>query len=216
MPRPIGIFGGTFDPIHHGHLRAALEVAEALALATVRFVPCGVPPHRAAPHAPAGERRSLIVEAIADEARFALDARELERTGPSYTVDTLRELRAELGARQPLVLLVGADACAGLERWHRWRELFELAHLARLARPGAAAVPPGALAAELDRRRTSDAARFATAPAGAVWEQALTALDISSSELRARLARGASVRYLVPDRIIGSLSSGSYRPVREA
>ena len=190
-----------FDPIHLGHLRPALETCDALDLREVRFVPCGAPPHRVVPRAPAAFRRRLVAAALAGEARFVLDARELDRPGPHYTVDTLASLRAELGPKLGIVLLLGADAFAELDRWHRWRELFELAHLAVLLRPGAELPGSGPVAALLDERRTLDPAALAAQPAGAVWVQPVTPLPISSSALRADLARGANVRYLVPDAV---------------
>jgi nicotinate-nucleotide adenylyltransferase len=213
--QPVGVLGGSFDPVHVGHLRAALDACEALSLAEVRLVPSATPPHRPPPRAPAAERCALLAAAIAGEPRLVVDDRELRRAGPSYTFDTLAELRAELGARRPLVLLLGADAFAGLATWHRWRELFGLAHLAHLARPGAAA-PVGELAAEVAARRVADPAALAAAPGGAVIALAGTALEVSSSDLRARLARGASVRYLVPDGIVPMLRGGSYQPREEA
>jgi nicotinate-nucleotide adenylyltransferase len=197
--RPIGVFGGMFDPIHLGHLRPALETCDALDLREVRFVPCGAPPHRAAPRGSAALRRRLVAAALAAEPRFVLDGRELDRPGPHYMVDTLASLRAELGARLGLVLLLGSDAFATLDRWHRWRDLFELAHLAVLLRPGAALPESGPVGAALDERRTLDPAALAAQPAGAIWIQPVTPLPISSSALRADLARGASVRYLVPE-----------------
>lgn len=210
--RPIGVLGGMFDPIHLGHLRPALEVAEALDLEVVRLVPCGQPPHRAAPVGAPALRRRLCEAAIADEPRFALDPRELERPGPHYTFDTLAALRAELGPDRPLVLLLGADAFAGLDRWHRWQELVALAHLAVMRRPGHALPASGAVAALVAERRADAAAALAARPAGAVWVQEVTRLEVSSTEVRARLARGASARWLVPDAVWEILrSSGAYR-----
>jgi len=197
--RPIGVFGGMFDPIHLGHLRPALEVAEALDLEVVRLVPCGEPPHRAAPVASRALRRRLIEAAIAGEPRFVLDARELERPGPHYTIDTLAGIRAESGPGSPLVLLLGADAFAGLDRWHRWRELLALCHIAVMRRPGHALPSTGEVAALVASAVRADPAAFRESPAGAVWVQEVTRLEVSSTELRARLARGASGRWLVPD-----------------
>ena len=207
--RPIGVFGGMFDPIHLGHLRPVLETADALGLAEVRVVPCGTPPHRSVPHAPAALRRRLVEAALRGEPRFVLDARELERPGPHYTVDTLTALRSELGLQQPLVLLLGADAFATLDRWHRWRELLDLAHLAVLLRPAATLPEAGPVANLLRERRAPHAAALAAQPAGSIWLQPVTPLPISSSALRAMLARGASVRYLVPDSVWELLRSAS-------
>ena len=117
---PLGILGGTFDPIHYRHLRLAEELADALKLAEVRLIPGGTPPHRAAPATAATHRLAMAALAIVGNARFAVDAREVRRSGPGYTYDTLAELRAEEGAQRPLVLLLGADAFLELATWHRW------------------------------------------------------------------------------------------------
>ena len=136
--KPIAILGGTFDPVHLGHLRVAWEAAEALD-AQVRLMPAHLPPHRPAPVANAQQRVRMLQAALAGQDRLVLDTRELQREGPSYTVDTLRELRAESAASQPLILLLGSDAFAGLPTWHEWRVLFDLAHIGVLSRPGVAA-----------------------------------------------------------------------------
>ena len=141
--RPLGVFGGTFDPVHLGHLSVAWEAAELLD-AEVRLIPTNVPPHRPPPMASADERVAMLRVALRGQDRLTLDTRELERSGPSYTVDTLAELRAELGQRA-LVLLVGADMFAQLPAWDRWHELFDLAHVGVLSRPGVGAQPVDAL-----------------------------------------------------------------------
>ena len=133
----IGIFGGTFDPIHFGHLRLAEEMAEAIGLERVLLIPAGQPPHRGAPRTEAAHRLEMVRRAIAGNPRFAADAREVTSPRPSYTVDTLTGLRAELNQEQPLWLLLGADAFLELPTWHEWRQLFELANIAVAARPGA-------------------------------------------------------------------------------
>ncbi len=200
MTRLLALFGGTFDPVHLGHLRAAWEAAEALD-AEVRLMPANVPPHRPQPVASAAERVALLERALAGQDRLGLDPRELARSGPSYSVDTLHELRAEIGTRRPLALLVGADAFAGLVTWHRWRELFVLAHLVVLTRPGAARRLPDELEAEVAPRRCSEAAALRAAPAGRVFDLAITALDISATAVRALLAAGREPRYLLPDAV---------------
>lgn len=131
----IGVLGGTFDPIHCGHLRAGLEVVEALGLQALHLVPCHVPPHRPAPVATADQRLAMAARALLGVPRFVLDERELKRSGPSYTVTTLAELRAEVGPDMPLVLLVGLDAVAGFKNWHQWEKIHSLAHLVVLTRP---------------------------------------------------------------------------------
>ncbi len=196
MMRPLAIFGGTFDPVHLGHLSVAWEAAELLD-AEVRLMPASVPPHRPAPIANARQRVAMLRAALQKQSRLSLDTRELERGGPSYTIDTLAELRAEQGDR-PLVLLIGADAYAGLPAWHRWRELFEVAHIGVLSRPGVEALPSAGLRAETAARRVEDAAALRLSPAGKVIELAVTPLEISATRIRELLAAGRDPRYLLP------------------
>jgi nicotinate-nucleotide adenylyltransferase len=195
----IGILGGTFDPIHLGHMRLAEEVADALGLTQVRFVLAGRPPHRTAPRTGAAHRVAMTRLALAGNARFVLDDRETRRAGLSYTVDTLSEIRAEAGAATPLVLMLGADAFAKFDNWRRWRDILDLAHVAVAHRPGAdLSNISEALRTEWQTRRTSQ--RKLAHAAGAMFEVAVTALDISATHLRAMLADGRSARYLVaPD-----------------
>ncbi len=196
MTRPLAIFGGTFDPVHLGHLSVAWEASELLD-ADVHLMPASVPPHRPAPIANAAQRVAMLRAALQEQSRLSLDTRELARTGPSYTIDTLLELRAEQGDR-PLVLLIGADAFAGLPSWHRWRELFEVAHIGVLSRPGVEAMPPDVLEAETVARRIANAAVLHTLPAGKVIELAVTPLEISATRVRELLAEGRDPRYLLP------------------
>ncbi len=211
----IGLFGGAFDPVHLGHLRLALEAAERLRLSAVRFLPLAGARHRDAPHAPGRLRRALLAAALAGEPRFMLDDRELVRGGVSYTVDTLHALRAELGPDTPLVWIMGMDSFASLPHWHRWSELEQLTHFAVACRPGAQLPAEPALAALLARARVADPAAVARRPAGAVALLELPMLDISASAIRAALAAGRSVRYLVPDAALHILDrSGAYRDER--
>lgn len=201
---PVGIFGGTFDPIHFGHLRLAEEMADMIGLGQVRFIPAGQPPHRDAPGTGAAHRLEMARLAVAGNPRFTVDAREVASPRPSYTVDTLAALRAEFGDDQPLWLLLGADAFHGLPTWHEWRRLFELANLAVAARPGAGTMQsesmPDSLKHELSRREVADAS--AAAAAGSVLLRPMTPLDISASAIRGTLARHGSVRYLLPDAVL--------------
>ena len=208
--RPYGVFGGMFDPIHFGHLRTAYELYETLGLETVCFVPAGQPPHRASPAASAATRLAMVRAAIEGEPRFSVDDRELRREGPSYTVLTLEELRAERG-RQPIALIVGMDAFAGLGGWHRAGEQVGLAHIVVAMRPGTAVPREGLPAELLAGRRTEDPARLAESPAGHVYLSVGTQLVESSSAVRELVAGGRDPRYLMPEaarRII--LAQGSY------
>ena len=199
----VGILGGTFDPIHLAHLRLAQEAADTLDLAEVRLVPSATPPHRQTPVASAEHRLAMVRLAIADNRRLVADDRELRRDAPSYTVDTLASLRAELGPQRPLCLIMGADAFVLLESWSRWTTLFDLAHVVVAHRPGH---PPEqwtdhmgpALATEFGHRLTDDPGRISGAPGGCVFPLAITQLDISARRIRALLASQASVRYLLP------------------
>lgn len=203
----IGILGGTFDPVHLGHLRLAQEVADALGLSEVRFIPGGTPPHRATPQTAAADRVAMVRLAIDGNPLFALDERETRRAGKSYTFDTLSELRAELGASQPLVLILGADAFLGLESWHRWTELFKLAHIAVAHRPGSELHDvPAVLAHELAARRSGNEQTVRDTPAGAIFEVPITALDISATRLRGLVRAGRSVRYLTPPGVVDYIS----------
>lgn len=210
MRRLIAALGGTFDPIHHGHLRAALEVREALDADRVLLVPCADPPHRPAPAVSAERRADWIEAVLGDIPHLAVDRRELARSGPSYTVDTLASLRAEYGPDCALVWVVGSDAYAGLMQWHRWEELTTLAHLLVLTRPPLKPPPELLLQRHRQHRRPPSALR--EAPGGYVAELAITPLDISASRIRTLVASGRSVRFLVPDLVAAAIEQhGFYR-----
>lgn len=207
MP-PIGIFGGTFDPIHFGHLRLAEEMALALGLGRVLFVPAGRPPHRAVPQVTAGHRLEMVRLAIAGNPFFAVDAREVQRDQPSYTVDTLTSLRAEVGSGQALWLMLGADAFLGLASWHRWQQVFELANIAVVTRPGAQALHPDALLEPLKSdvlpRLVTDSS--AVGSAGSVCFQPMTPLGISATAIRNTLSQQDSARYLLPESVLNYIN----------
>ncbi|AHE99197.1 nicotinate-nucleotide adenylyltransferase [Thioalkalivibrio paradoxus] len=208
----IGVLGGTFDPIHFGHLRPALEVHEQLALQELRFIPCHVPPHRAAPATPARHRLAMVEHAVAGVPGFRVDRRELDRPGPSYTVETLHDLRTEIGSEAPLVLIMGMDAFAGLHTWHRWRELPALAHLVVAHRPGATTPPDAAFRGIA--RVAADPEPLRTRPAGWIHFQPVTQLDISATAIRNALQAGRSPRYLLPDDVHAYIDEhGLYRAI---
>jgi len=207
MAAPIGILGGTFDPIHYGHLRLAQEVADKLRLAEVRFLPSGTPPHRSSPGAPAADRLAMVQLAVTGNSLLTVDPRETLRAGPGYTVDTLMAIRAETGPAQSLVMMLGADAFLELATWSRWHQLFELAHVAVAYRPGFPVDTwqsrmPQPLAAEYNKRLMRQPLGIHTAPAGGIVVVPIAALDISATLIRDSIRDGANPRYLLPEQII--------------
>ncbi|VVN81624.1 putative nicotinate-nucleotide adenylyltransferase [Pseudomonas fluorescens] len=205
-PRRIGVLGGTFDPVHIGHLRSALEVAESLALDELRLTPSARPPHRGTPQVSAVDRLAMVECAVAGLAPLVVDARELQRDKPSYTIDTLELMRAELAADDQLFLLLGWDAFCGLPTWHRWEELLQHCHILVLQRPDADSEPPDALRNLLAARSVSDplALKGPSGQIAFVWQ---TPLAVSATQIRQLLASGKSVRFLVPDAVLAYIDA---------
>lgn len=198
--RPIGVFGGTFDPVHYGHLRSAFEMLQALQFEEVRFVPCGDPPHRGVTYANARQRLRLVECAIAGQAGFVADDRELHRDGPSYSIDTLESLRAEFPDRS-LGLIVGMDAFLGLPDWHRWEEILDLAHIVVAHRPGWKAPDIGVLGEKISDHGTHRVDDLHAATHGRIHIHAVTQLEIASTEIRELIAAGRDPRFLMPDEV---------------
>ena len=202
----LGLFGGTFDPIHFGHLRLATELAEAFHLDQVIFIPNGLPYHRGrAAHATSEQRLTMLKLATARDARFDVDDRELRREGETYTYDTLAEIRKERGAAMPIVFLSGSDAFAKIDTWKRWTELFDLAHFAVAIRAGDDqwfSKGPGAFPKEAWPRITLNLRELLAAPAGKIMTFSMTPIAISSSAIRTLAGEGASIRYLTPDPVV--------------
>jgi nicotinate-nucleotide adenylyltransferase len=211
MPKRIGIFGGTFDPVHIGHLRSALEVAEFMALDELRLIPSARPPHREAPQVSAQDRLAMVELAVAGLPPLRVDDRELKRDKPSYSIDTLESLRSELAADDQLFLLIGWDAFCGLPTWHRWSELLEHCHILVLQRPDADSEAPETLRNLLAARSISDPLAM-EGPAGQIsfiWQ---TPLAVSATQIRTLLASGKSVRFLLPDAVLTYIHAhGLYR-----
>jgi len=207
-PAPIGILGGTFDPVHHGHLRLALEVREALALSEVRLLPSAQTNLRAGAHASAAQRLAMLQAALgAGYAGLAVDGREIARGGVSYTIDTLLELRAEAPAR-PLCFIVGMDAWNALPRWHRWQELLDYTHLVVASRPGAELLRHPAF----EHAWAPAPAALLARPAGLVHVCPIPLLPISSTDIRARIAGRRSIDGLVPPAVAALIArDGLYR-----
>jgi nicotinate-nucleotide adenylyltransferase len=199
---PLGILGGTFDPVHAAHLRIAQLALDVLRLAGVLWIPTGRPGYRDAPVARPADRVAMLRLALGGEPRFGIDERELGPGASGFTVDTLAALRAELGAQRPLVLLMGDDQFAKLDSWHRWRRLFELAHIAVFARPGWAIAPDGAIDAEYAARTERAEGSWRERCAGAVIRVDMPPLEISATTLRARIAHGEDVSAWIPPAVI--------------
>ena len=196
----IGVYGGTFDPIHFGHLRPAQDVCDILGLTCVKFIPAYKPPLRGEPVISPELRAEMVAIAIKGNKQFALDRRELDRAGPSYTIDTLESIRKEIGNKEKLILMLGTDAFSRLSQWHRWKELLSNAHIAVMQRAGdkinAKEFPKG----WLQRHLITDLTDLDTA-AGKVIECPVTALDISSTRVRDLIKSGKSISYLVPGQV---------------
>ncbi len=194
----IGVYGGTFNPVHYGHLRTALEVKELFDLEQLRLIPCRLPPHRQEPDVDGEMRLAMLNLALADTLGLGADRRELDRDGPSYMVDTLASLRAE----HPdciLMLFIGADAFAGLQSWHLWQKLFDYAHIVVMTRP-ACQMP--VMSEFFSERLTEDRWQLQQKKSGRLFFQAVTALDISATAIRQLIAAGRNPKFLLPDAVI--------------
>ena len=213
MTAPIGLFGGTFDPVHFGHLRLAAEVREAFRLERVVFLPTGHPWQRSRDTYASGTHRvQMLGLAVAGEPSFSVDAREVRRAGPTYSVDTLAEYRAESGPDAPLVFLCGTDAFARVETWHRWQSLFELAHFAVAVRADDHewhSKGPGAIPKALWPRVTMSLRDLQSSPAGRIMTFAMTPLAISSTAIRGLVQARSSIRYLTPDPVVAYIHQHS-------
>lgn len=201
MKRATAVFGGTFDPVHYGHLRAAAEVSELLQVDDFRLLPAGQPPHRDHTEAEAYHRLAMLELALAPYPDLTVDEREVRREGPSYMVETLASIRAEVG-EAPIMLCLGQDAANSLNRWHRWRELFELAHLVVMKRPRSRPRYPEELSELVSKRRVRRTAALMNSPAGRVRYLEVTQLAISSTDIREQLASGRDPRFLLPATVL--------------
>lgn len=208
----VGVFGGTFDPIHYGHLRAAVEIQQALHLDQIRFVPVGVAVHRKRPQASAAQRLAMVQAALAGQPGLVADEREILRSGPSYTVDTLLDLHTVLPGAT-LYLLLGTDAFQRFLSWHKPLDILALAHVVVMWRPGGGQIPTRAMAKLLAERCVTDVSELRHAKSGRVIVQTVTQLDISSTVIRAIIAAGGDIRFLVPDAVLTLIQQqGMYKP----
>ncbi len=197
----IGILGGTFDPVHHGHLRLALEMLDGMGLNEIRLVPARQPPHRDPPIASAADRRTMLEAAVGTTPGLRVDTRELAREGPSYTVDTLGSFRTEFPER-PLCLIMGMDAFCELDTWHNWQRLPELAHIGIARRPGAPMPKSGRPAKLLHEHLIDAPSLLRQTNAGYMLVKDIPPLDITATRIRSLLAAGRNPRYLLPDAVL--------------
>lgn len=205
------IFGGTFDPVHYGHLRAASEVCEKLSADDFRLLPAGHPPHRDHTGAEAYHRLAMLELALAPYSDLTVDEREVRRDGPSYMVETLATIRQEVGSR-PIILCLGQDAANQLSGWHRWRELLDLAHLLVMKRPRSRPKYAGEVAELLRERRVRRPGQLMEVASGRVCYLGVTQLAISSTDIRRQLAEGRDPRFLLPSTVLAYIRKhGLYR-----
>ena len=207
----MGVFGGTYDPIHYGHLRTAFEMLQSLRFGEVAFIPCGDPPHREKPAASAELRLAMVRVATENQSGFTVDDREIWREGPSYSVDTLAALRDECPSRS-IALIIGMDAFLGLNKWHKWHEILQLAHIVVAHRPGWRAPDMGPLGDMLAASGTHKIEDLHSAVCGHIYVHDVTQLEISSTEIRDLVAVGRDPRFLMPDAVRDIIEeSGCYR-----
>lgn len=200
MPKAIGILGGTFDPIHFGHLRTAIELHQALQLDSVRLIPCYQPVHRQSPIASAEHRLAMVKIAIRNEPALIADSCEIERASPSYTIDTLELLRQKF-PQTPLCLIMGIDALLSLPRWHRWQELLTFAHIVVAHRPHYELPQTGVIADLLKKHLQHNLLSVHQQLAGFIILHPVTALEISATDIRQQFAANQNPRYLLPNNV---------------
>lgn len=199
--KPIGILGGTFDPVHCGHLRIALDALQILGLQELRLVPCRQSPLRDKPKVTGEQRMAMLELAIAGEPGLVADGRELQRQGPSFSVDTLQGLREDF-PDVPLCLIVGMDAFIDFAKWKDWQQIFTLAHVVVVQRPGSELMLTNiTLQNEFEQRRCRQVGELASDKAGKIFLLEATRLEISATQVRALVAAGNSARYLLPDAV---------------
>ncbi|GAA4892162.1 nicotinate-nucleotide adenylyltransferase [Ferrimonas pelagia] len=207
----LGLFGGTFDPIHNGHLRCAYEVQQALALDEIALLPNRLPPHKASPGVSAEQRLAMAQLAVADLPGLRVDPRELQRQTLSYTVDTLEELKAEQPERT-LCFIVGMDSLLSFHRWHRPERILQLAHLVVCHRPGYALDVDSEAQHWLEQHRLSAPAQLRQQACGGIYLQPTTLLDIASSTIRAQLNQGQLPHFLLPPQVVAYIEQHQLYP----
>lgn len=200
--RLIGFLGGTFDPIHFGHLRIGLELQQAIALDELYYVPCADPPHKLGTSADAEQRRRMLELAISDWSGVSVDKRELQREGPSYSIDTLASIREEFGKDVSICWIIGSDSFQNLHTWHRWEALFEYAHIVVACRPGWTRDDASDMGQLLSERFIEEPHKLQQRPSGYILPWQVTQLSISATAIREMFLQAHSPRFLLPESVL--------------
>ncbi|HIG68315.1 MAG TPA: nicotinate-nucleotide adenylyltransferase [Porticoccaceae bacterium] len=199
----VAIFGGTFDPIHNGHLTIASDLVQLLDVSEVRMVPCAYPPHRGEPNVSTEHRREMLATALSHtDSPLIIDDVELRRSAPSYSIDTVKLLRNEIGADAPLFMCIGMDALGKLDSWHQWQNILDFCHIAVSSRPGYEQPEVGPLTEWIACHRSGDLSEIQRKPNGCIYFCDLSMLDISSTNIRVKMGKGDDVRLMLPDSVI--------------
>ena len=198
----VALFGGTFNPVHFGHLRLATALAGLLQVKPIRMIPCAMPPHRTEPSASAEQRLAMLKLAIDKQPILAADDLELHRTTPSYSIDTLELVRQQIGAQAPLFFCMGMDSLAGISSWHRWRELLNFCHIVVYPRPRWQPPSQGEVARWIDRHQCNNLSELKQRPSGQLYICDLAMLDLSSSEIRDHIKQDKNIDHMAPKPVI--------------
>lgn len=198
----IALFGGTFNPVHFGHLKIAQEMADLLQVEQMRLLPCSIPPHREAPEVGAKQRLAMLDLALDSQSALEADDTELNRAGPSYTIDTLKLVRREIGQTVPLFLCLGMDVLTTLNTWHCWQLLLDYCHIAVSPRPGWAEPEKGNLASWIDQHRLDNLTEVKKTSHGHIYFCDLMMLELSSTAIRENVKRGESISSMTPDAVV--------------
>lgn len=198
--QPLGILGGTFDPIHNGHLQIAQTLYQDLNLKEIRFIPCKQPVLKNKTHATTADRLAMLKIALAPYQNFIIDTRELDRTTPSYTVETLQSLRQEM-PDTPLCLIIGMDAFLDLPQWHQWQTLFTLCHFIIINRNDCKLTDNASLSTLLKNHETNDLSLLNSKLAGYIFQKSIAPIMISSSTIRQQIKTGENVSHLLPKQV---------------
>lgn len=195
----LAIMGGTFDPVHNGHLRTAVEILDRFHYSALKLIPCFQPVHKGRPSVLPQQRFEMAELAISSDDRLCVDSREMDREGPSYSIDTLRDLRSEVGPDESLIMVLGMDSFLSLPTWYKWQEIMDYAHLLVVSRPGWEPDLISELSGFCENYRAASPHELQCAPSGRVWFETLTPLGISSSMIRELARKKESIAYLLPE-----------------